>query len=86
MPLGNDAGIPSVAATCDAASVLEDWAPELSAQCEDPWLLLLEQCHWPDEVERDFAFLAKSYPALVARGEEAGLFSGATCSTLAESR
>ena len=27
VPLGDDAGIPSVAATCDAAKVLEYWAP-----------------------------------------------------------
>ena len=72
--LGLNAGIPAVAASCDAAAVLADWSPELSRQCEDPWALLLPRSRWPASIEKDFTYVTRDYPLFIDKGEQAGLF------------
>jgi hypothetical protein len=73
VPLGVRAGIPDIAATVDAGTVLQGYDDTLAAMVEDPDLLLLPPELWPELPRKPFMRLDSTYPLLVDNAVAAGL-------------
>ena len=65
LPLGERAGVPECAAGVNLSSALSARRPDLSAQVDNPGLLLLPASSRPPRLKRPFVRLADSYPSWV---------------------
>ena len=74
LPLGERAGVPECAAGVNLSSALSARRPDLSAQVDDPGLLLLPASSRPLRLMRPFVRLAESYPSWVQKNARTGSF------------